>query len=389
MTAFQHDTEEEVGNLKDKTAKSDKRIIIRRLWWLLPGPVFYGLFRLSFLWPSFTENVYSRAIFRATNQGLSSATGILPFSLGEFLLYAALLFACIYIIITIVRAVKAKRKWWMAILKRLLWLLCAVSFVYALFISLWGFNYARQPLGTALSLNTAPATVSELYATCETLLEEATLLREEVPQDENGVFLPEKSKEAIMLSTTALYRRAADVSGFDMLGGAFGRVKPVVYSIGLSKANITGVYFPFTGEANVNADVPMLMFGATCLHEAAHQRGYAREDEANFLAYYVSKHSGDNEVEYSGVMLALLHAMNKLYAQDQELYFALRAKYTKGMNADLADNNAYWKQFDSPVAELSEQINDSFLKANRQEDGVKSYGRMVDLLIGLWRKGAL
>ena len=36
--------------------------------------------------------------------------------------------------------------------------------------------------------------------------------------------------------------------------------------------------------------------------------------------------------------------------------------------------------------EAVEAMNNTYLKANRQEDGVKSYGRMMDLLISLFEK---
>ena len=53
---------------------------------------------------------------------------------------------------------------------------------------------------------------------------------------------------------------------------------------------------------------------------------------------------------------------------------------------DLAADGAYWDQFEGPVAQVSNQVNDSYLKANEQEDGVKSYGRMVDLLLADYRQ---
>ena len=53
---------------------------------------------------------------------------------------------------------------------------------------------------------------------------------------------------------------------------------------------------------------------------------------------------------------------------------------------DLARDSAFWKQFDGKVAEVSGQVNDVYLKVNKQEDGVKSYGRMVDLLLARFRE---
>ena len=374
---------------KPSPIKDKKKHPYLKLLWLLPGPVFYGLFRLSFLWPAFTETVYSRAIFRVINQGLSTVTGLLPFSLGEMLLYAAIAGLAVFIVLMAVRAVLAKKDWWRVLLRRVIALGCAASMIYALFVALWGFNYARQPLGETLGLDTSPATVQELYSTCEAIIAQANTLREQVPENENGVFAPDQSRDDIMRSTKALYNNAAEATGNEILGGSYGRAKPVLYSIGLSWAHITGVYFPYTAEANVNNDIPDLLFASTCLHETAHQRGFSREDEANFLAYYVSSCSNNDGVDYSGTMLALIHAMNQLYGADSDRYFALRATYSEGLNRDLAAYSAYWEQFESPVSETAETINNNFLKANMQQDGVKSYGRMVDLLIGLWREGGL
>ena len=368
----------------DKKARGFKFAL---LIWLLPGPVFYGLYRLAFLFPQFVETVYSRGIFRVTNQALSSATGVLPFSLAEFMLYTFALFVAIFIIAMIVGSVRAKRKWWAMLLKRLVVLISVCSMLYALFVGLWAFNYARQPLGETLELDTSPAIVEELYGTCEALVKRAGALREQVEINADGVFALDR--DATMVDTAKYYNLTAQITEYDFLGGSFGRAKPVLYSKGMSQTRITGVYFPFSGEANVNDNAPDLFFAATVLHEAAHQRGFAREDEANFLAFYVGAHSNDTASEYSSVMLALVHAMNALYAQDEAKFGELRDKYTLGMNDDLQSNREYWDAYEGRAAQVSEQVNDNFLKSNLQADGVKSYGRMVDLLIGLWRSGQL
>ena len=59
--------------------------------------------------------------------------------------------------------------------------------------------------------------------------------------------------------------------------------KPIFFSKLQSMMGFTGMYFPFTGEANVNIDAPAALFPATVAHEMAHQRMIASELEANFL----------------------------------------------------------------------------------------------------------
>ena len=55
-------------------------------------------------------------------------------------------------------------------------------------------------------------------------------------------------------------------------------------------------------------------------------------------------------------------------------------RLSDNVKADLSANSSFWKRYDSKVAEVSGQINDHYLKANGQSDGIKSYDRMVDLM---------
>lgn len=51
---------------------------------------------------------------------------------------------------------------------------------------------------------------------------------------------------------------------------------------------------------------------------------------------------------------------------------------------DLQENNEYWDQYEGKVAEVSNQVNDTYLKLNDQKDGVQSYGRVVDLMLAMF-----
>ena len=130
---------------------------------------------------------------------------------------------------------------------------------------------------------------------------------------------------------------------------------------------------PFTMEANVNVDIADYSIPVTMLHELAHQRGFMREDEANFIAYLAGMNSDNLEIMYSSTMLALIISGNVLYGQD-------------GIKKDIRANTEYWSKYeDTVISTVSTKINDTYLKANAQADGVKSYGRMVDLLLAKYR----
>jgi hypothetical protein len=173
---------------------------------------------------------------------------------------------------------------------------------------------------------------------------------------------------------------------YPSLGGYTARPKPVRLSRGMSYLDITGVYTFYTTEANVNVDVPAYSIPVTMLHELAHFKGYMREEEANFLAYLACTQSDNEDFAYSGTMLAMIHSTNALYSADRQRYDAVMSQLSDGVWRDLAANSAYWKQFEGPVAEVSSKVNDVYLRSNKQEAGVKSYGQMVDLLLANSRK---
>jgi hypothetical protein len=123
------------------------------------------------------------------------------------------------------------------------------------------------------------------------------------------------------------------------------------------------------------------------LHELAHLRGFMREDEANYLAYLAGMASDHVEVRYSSTMLALIIAGNALYEQNQDEYYKIKGMYSPGVLNDISMNSTYWKEYDDTVvSRVSNHMNNVYLKANAQSDGVKSYGRMLDLLLAKYRK---
>ena len=54
-----------------------------------------------------------------------------------------------------------------------------------------------------------------------------------------------------------------------------------------------GYYNPFTGEAQVNTNVPAFVIPFTTCHEMAHQIGYASESEASFVGFLVIRNSNN------------------------------------------------------------------------------------------------
>ena len=153
----------------------------------------------------------------------------------------------------------------------------------------------------------------------------------------------------------------------------------------MSIIDFTGFSCPYTGEANVNVDSPACLLPSTAAHEMAHQRGIASEQECNFLAILASTTSGNPAYVYSGYLMGFIHLGNALYRVDPETYWTIRDQLPESVEADLAYNNAYWDQFeDSVVQQASNHIYDGMLKAYGDENGIASYGTVVDLLVAYY-----
>jgi hypothetical protein len=335
-------------------------------------------------YPALVEKAYSTGLNRVIIQLISVASGLFPFSLGEILGLALLSGLFLYIFIKMYRIKKgASPKPRLPVL--LMRLLALLGLVYFLFIFLWGLNYQRLSFEELAGLSIRPAEPAELLEVSQGLLRRASHLRSTLHQDARGVMYLQQGKEGALERAEAGYEAAASI--YPQLGGIYGRPKGVLLSEYMSFLGLSGVYNPFTGEANLNMAFPDALMPATVCHEMAHQRGFAREDEANYIAYLTCNYHPDREFQYSGTLLALLHVMTALQSSCPEQYRELEKQVNPEIRADLAEYLAYWRRHQGPAADFSSRLNDLFLKSNRQSDGIKSYNRMVELLLAEHRAG--
>ena len=143
---------------------------------------------------------------------------------------------------------------------------------------------------------------------------------------------------------------------------------------------------PFTGEAGVPGSVPAVPLGYIMCHEARHRLGIASEQEANFAAFLACEGSDDPYFLYSGYYNAFSYTFSSLYRADSEKAVRLYNRYPddKGMallKLDRKQTREYYQKYDSPLQNVSDEINDHYLKAFSQESGIQSYGEVTDYLI--------
>lgn len=168
---------------------------------------------------------------------------------------------------------------------------------------------------------------------------------------------------------------------YHRLSGHYPFPKPILNTWILSVQQTTGVYSPFTVEANYNRDIAYYDIPFTICHELSHLRGYMQEEEANFIGVLATIGADDLYFNYSGYVSAWVYAGNALARIDSTAFAALYSRINARTRQDMLYNNAYWQQFEGKPAEAHEQLNDAYLKMQGQASGIRSYGHVTDLML--------
>ncbi|MBQ8994247.1 MAG: DUF3810 domain-containing protein, partial [Oscillospiraceae bacterium] len=255
--------------------------------------------------------------------------------------------------------------------------LCIGLTFSALFCLLWGVYYYGDDFAAHSGLDDGPVDIEDLRAVTIYFASLCNEYAKLVPRDENGVCCFDR--EAVLERSNEVYSIAEKM--YPCLEAPDVRAKGVRYSIVMSYVDFTGFFFPFTAEANVNTDFPTSLFPATVAHELAHQRGVAKEQEANFCAVMSSLLYGDPEFCYSACLLAYTHLGNALYRSDYTMWSYVYSSLSEEVLTDFAANREYWNRFDTTVKTVSNTVYENFLYSYSQTLGRKSYGACVDLLV--------
>ena len=339
--------------------------------------------------PQLVETVFSRGIYPVWSWGITKINSLASFSIFEYGLWAILVGVLIWIvsaIVSVVRGAASLEAFWKNSMSTMVLLLGIISCLYMVG---GGLNYFRSSFVQYSGLQVQKSSVEELTALCTELAAEADRLSTTVTRGQDGGMVMAQGFAGSCGKVKEGYQALQDEYDGVLRAAAAIKPKAVHLSEVMSLCRITGLYSFYTGEANINVDTPQYSIPYTIAHESAHVCGFMREDEANYIAYVVCRASGDEETQYSGTMLALIHTLNALARTDAEAWQQIRVNLSPGVQADLALNSAYWNSFDTNVGKAAEKVNDTHLKMNDQKDGIQSYGRMVDLLLADWRDGGI
>ncbi len=332
----------------------------------------HGLFYVSEDFADF----YNRTVAAFFRGLLSVVTWIFPFSLAE-LLIILLLPVLVFLMVMAYRLQTAEA------VRRFTWLVAVVPLLmYNLFVVTFAAGYRTTPLAQRWqkesSVQSQTTQLEALYDTALWLTEELQALEPSVRVDAYGESVSPLGFQETVHALRASYEKLAE-EGF--CATSPGLAKPVFLSSLMSYTHILGVYTFFTGEANVNVQFTDSVTAFTAAHEMAHQRGFSREDEANFMAFLACTQSDEPYLRYAGYAELLSYVISDLYAADAAHYEDVCERIPTVVKGDWRRYDRLFAPYrDSVAGNVSGAVNDTFLKLQGTEGRI-SYNRVVALAV--------
>ena len=327
-------------------------------------------------YPEIVETYYSQGIYPYWSAFFRSIFGWLPFSMGDLLYGILILIGCYYVF--------SKRnvlfKEWKVLLRDTVMVLAVLYFSFHIS---WGLNYYREPVSKTLELDEKYSTEDLLQVT-ELLIEHTNNLQYRISGDSTSIVsIPYSQNEIFEKTITAYDNLARDYPEFRYYKPS---IKRSLFSLMLTYMGYGGYLNPFTHESQVNRKIPMVRFPVVCAHEIGHQLGYSAENEVNFIGFLVMASDKDPLLQYAAYSYALSHCLREINKREPDRYKELYQGINEGVLKNYQELKDFWTAYDNPLEPLFKSMFSTFLKANSQKAGIKSYNLVVSLIVAYHTK---
>lgn len=300
---------------------------------------------------------YTKHIYHHIANVISRVTGILPFNLGEIMMYLVMIMAVIMIvallallIVLLVRRLAAvynkksiglfykKLRHCVAVyMKVILATLVVTALIYTLnwFIPFRGSGAqvvadmnveatsvestkANENMSGDHGVDTSDEreyTTEDLFSLRAILINNINSLAEQVDRDENGYI---KQDENMYEEVVKAMEGLSDI--YPILDGYYPKVKLAYCSDILDFMGIGGYTYPYTMEVTVNKYTTYMDYGPLVAHEMAHHKGFYTERDANFIAFLAGTNSDSGLLAYSSYRYILSYVTDECYTAANEMY---------------------------------------------------------------------
>lgn len=325
------------------------------------------------------ENNYSNGLYPPMAAFFRHLTGWLPFSLGD-ILYGSFGLWILWKIVKGIRALIKKKVTRQSFLSGCLKMSAILLFLYVFFNFFWGINYNRKGIADQLHLKMEKYSIADLVNMDSMLVAKVNGAKQSLVNSQS----PYPSSRQLFIKAQEAYSLLE--KQYPFLQYHTISIKPSLWGWLGNYTGFTGYYNPFTGEAQVNTTVPKFLQPFITCHEVAHQLGYAKEMEANFVGYLAASASADTLFRYS-VYLDLFQYTNRhLYRVDSVAARSFAVQLSPAVIKDINEWRAFNRGHRNPVEPLIRWAYGKYLESNEQPQGVLSYDEVTSFLIAYYKK---
>ena len=306
------------------------------------------------------ERFYSRGVYPRVQPVMTMASSITSIAVLDI----AVVLLLVLLVVVFVRT--ARRSGAKAAGRTLAVLALNLTAVgYLLFLFVWGLNYRRMTLEEKLGFDRGRVNAQAAHTLAAEAVRRLNALH-------GAAHATRFSEEGLGYSFKAAEHMTGS-SRFTWLGSP----KRSALGLYMRHAAFDGMTDPIFLEVILNPDLLEFEKPETLAHEWGHLAGYARESEASFLAWLTCL-NGDALAQYSGWLSAYSRAVNVLPRSAR----ASLPRLDQGPRSDFAAMAQRYRRSTPVVRGAARQVYDSYLKANRIEEGIANYDSVLQLMLG-------
>ncbi len=340
--------------------------------------IFLVIYIIACINPTFAD-FFNQNISSTSRMIFAKISGIVPFSIAEMMI---LLIPLIFILATVFISKYLSKTWkmtWMTVIS----LVGVLTLMFSVFVLNFATGYKGSPLSEKLNIKEEKVDLDELKSSTQYVVDQTSMLKNEMAYGTDGFSQMPYSFSEMNDKLITAYDKFSEKNNF--ISNYDSNLKPVMVSELMSYTHITGVYSFFTGEANINVAFPDVNIPFTAAHELAHQRGIAREDEANMIAFLVCMESDDPYIQYSAYFNMYQYLGSALVSTDSDAYKEIYKTLSPEMIGELRAYSKFFDKYrDSTASKVSSVVNDTYLKVQGTE-GEQSYGMVVDITVAYFK----
>jgi len=319
--------------------------------------------------PVWVEYYYANGVFIGINYffNLISFVFVLP---GLFLI--PILYFAFLIYVFISKSI---------IYLKFIWVINSFGVLYFLFYMVWGFNYYRLPIDNGWKYKSVPFTVQQL----ESEYEETTVKLLKIRN------LLSDSSQKVSISNQVISERARGKILQKNLrkwlkNNGFSTQAPVKLRYNIPKGfflhfSTAGMYFPFSGEGNIDPGLHPLQFTSVMAHEMAHGYGFADEGTCNFLAYICHHNDKNSWIAYSTTLGYWRYLASNVRRLSPSFFDRKINEIPTGLKLDLLEMQNFSNKYEDWMPQLQYKIYDAYLKGQGIKEGMLNYNKVIGLVL--------